>query len=186
MAKYTTMAPAEPLKVEPLYSTQVIADRVEALAGEIAAAMPGDVVVVAILKGGFVFAADLIRALHGAGMGPRVDFMTLSSYGEGTESEGTVTIARDISDDVRGRHVLIVDDILESGRTVAAAKALLEERGAEAVKVCMLLDKPGKRKIACEADFVGFAVPDRFVVGYGLDYAHYYRDLPYIGTIDDQ
>ena len=178
------MAPTKPLHVEPLYSTQVIADRVKALAGEIAAVMPGDVVVVAILKGGFVFAADLIRALHGAGMTPRVDFMTLSSYGEGTESRGQVTIARDISDDVKGRAVLIVDDILESGRTVAAAKALLLDRGAQAVKVCMLLDKPGKRKIACEADFVGFSVPDRFVVGYGLDYAHYYRDLPYIGTID--
>ena len=180
------MAPTKPLHVEPLYSTRVIAERVEALAGEIAAVMPGDVVVVAILKGGFVFAADLIRALHGAGMSPRVDFMTLSSYGEGTESRGQVTIARDISDDVKGRAVLIVDDILESGRTVAAAKALLLDRGAQAVKICMLLDKPGKRKIACEADFVGFSVPDRFVVGYGLDYAHYYRDLPYIGTIDGQ
>ena len=177
---------AEPLHVEPLYSTRVIAERVEALAGEIAAAMPGEIMVVAILKGGFVFAADLIRALHGAGMHPRVDFMTLSSYGEGTESMGSVTIARDLSDDVRGRHVLIVDDILESGRTVAAAKALLLERGADVVKVCMLLDKPANRKVACEADFVGFTVPDRFVVGYGLDYAHYYRDLPYIGTIDDQ
>lgn len=179
------MPPVDIRHVSTLFSAEEIAGRVDSLAREIAAVMPGDILVIAILKGGFVFAADLIRALHGAGMTPQVDFMTLSSYGTGTESSGEVTIARDISDDIEGVDILLLDDILESGRTVAAARKLLLERGAKSVKLCMLLDKPGKRKVSCEADFCGFTVPDLFVVGYGLDYAHYYRDLPYIGTIDD-
>ena len=132
-----------------------------------------------------MFAADLIRALHGAGMHPRVDFMTLSSYGTGKESSGEVSIARDISDDKRDIDILLLEDILESGSTVAAARKLLLARGARSVKLCRLLDTPGKRKVECEADFCGFTVQDLFVVGYGLDFAHYYRDLPYIGTIDD-
>lgn len=177
---------ADEPEIEVLISEEEIAIRVKSLADEIAGTEPEEMLIVVILKGSFVFAADLLRALDRAGVKPRVDFMTLSSYGTETRSSGTVELTRDISEDVAGVHVLIVDDILESGRTVAAAKALLEQRGAKAVKVCMLLDKPGNRKVACEADFVGFAVPDCFVVGYGLDYAHYYRDLPYIGTIDDQ
>ncbi len=172
------------LDIRPLYSAEEIAGRVDTLAGEVAAAMPTDLLVVAILKGSFVFAADLIRALHRAGVRPQVDFMTLSSYGTGTESSGRVETVRDLSDDVRGRHVLLVDDILESGRTVAAARDLLLGRGAGEVRLCMLLDKPDKRKVDCEADFRGFVIPDVFVVGYGLDYAHYFRDLPYIGVIE--
>ena len=179
------MPPVDIQSVSTLYSAEEIAARIQTLSGEIAQAMPDDILVIAILKGGFVFAADLIRALHGAGMHPRVDFMTLSSYGAGKESSGRVTIARDISDEIKDVDILLVDDILESGRTVAAARALLLERGARSVKICMLLDKPGKRKVECEADFCGFVVPDLFVVGYGLDFAHYYRDLPYIGTVDD-
>ncbi len=179
------MPPVDIQSVSKLYSAEEIAARIQTLSREIAEAMPDDILVIAILKGGFVFAADLIRALHGAGMHPRVDFMTLSSYGAGKESSGKVTIARDISDDIEDVDILLVDDILESGRTVAAARALLLERGARSVKICMLLDKPGKRKVECEADFCGFVVPDLFVVGFGLDFAHYYRDLPYIGTVDD-
>ncbi len=171
-------------RVSPLFGADAIAARVEVLAGEIAAVMPRDVLVVALLKGGFVFAADLIRAIHRADMRPRVDFMTLSSYGAGTTSSGKVAIGRDLSDDVRGQDVLLVDDILESGRTLAAAKDMLIERGARSLKLCVLLDKPGRRKVACQADFIGFTVPDRFVVGYGLDYAHLFRDLPYIGVIE--
>ena len=171
-------------RVSPLFGADEIAARVEVLAGEIAAVMPRDVLVVALLKGGFVFAADLIRAIHRADMRPRVDFMTLSSYGTGTTSSGKVAIGRDLSDDVRGQDVLIVDDILESGRTLAAAKNMLIERGARSLKLCVLLDKPGRRKVECQADFIGFTVPDRFVVGYGLDYAHLFRDLPYIGVIE--
>jgi hypoxanthine phosphoribosyltransferase len=110
--------------------------------------------------------------------------MTLSSYGRGTQSSGHVQINRDITDPVEGLEVVLVDDILESGRTLAFAKRELLERGAAMVKVCVLLDKAGHRKTDLEADFVGFQCPDRFVVGYGLDFAHYYRELPYIGFIE--
>lgn len=171
-------------RVSPLFGADEIAARVEVVAGEIAAVMPRDVLVVALLKGGFVFAADLIRAIHRADMRPRVDFMTLSSYGTGTTSSGKVAIGRDLSDDVRDQDVLLVDDILESGRTLVAAKNMLIERGARSLKLCVLLDKPGRRKVECQADFIGFTIPDRFVVGYGLDYAHLFRDLPYIGVIE--
>lgn len=169
--------------VEPLFSADEIAVRVEAIAAEIAATMPKDLLIVAILKGGFVFVADLIRALHYVGMRLQVDFMTLSSYGEGMRSKGAVTLSRDISEDVTGRHVLIVDDILESGRTLLFARDLLSGRGAVSVKTCLLLDKTEKREVAIEADFTGFEIADQFVIGYGLDLAHRYRGLPYIGVV---
>jgi hypoxanthine phosphoribosyltransferase len=172
-----------PGSVEMMYSAAEIGSRVSALAAQIADAMGPDIMVVAVLKGSFVFTADLLRALHHHGVHPRIDFMTLSSYGAGTESSGQVTITRDITDDVRGAKILLVDDILESGRTLAFARQLLQERGADIVHLCVLLDKPEKRKVDVDANYVGFAIGDEFVVGYGLDYAHYYRELPYIGTI---
>ncbi len=170
-------------RVEVLFSAAAIARRINTLATEITANMGPDVQLIAVLKGSFVFAADLVRALHDAGMRPRIDFMTLSSYGEGIASSGQVTITRDIADEVIGRNVLLIDDILESGRTLAFAKQVLQERGAQMVKICVLLDKKGKRIAPLEADFVGFTCPDKFVVGFGLDYAHYYRELPFIGAV---
>ncbi len=175
-------AAADPV-VEVLISEAEIAERVTGLATEIARSEPEDLLIVVILKGSFVFAADLIRALDRAGAKPQVDFMTLSSYGEGTRSKGTVTLSRDISEDVTGRNVLIVDDILESGRTLLAARDLLSMRGAVSVKTCLLLDKSANREVAIEADFIGFEIGDRFVIGYGLDLAHRYRGLPYIGAV---
>ncbi len=172
-----------PGKVEMLYSAAKIGARVGALAADIADSLGPDILVVAILKGGFVFTADLLRALHHHGVHPRIDFMTLSSYGTDKESSGQVTVTRDITDDVRGAKILLIDDILESGRTLAFARELLRDRGAEMVRLCVLLDKPEKRKTEISADYVGFAIGDAFVVGYGLDYAHYYRELPYIGII---
>lgn len=169
--------------IDVLIPEEQIAERVKGLAKDIARSGPEDLLVVVILKGSFVFAADLIRALDRAGAKPQVDFMTLSSYGEATESSGTVTLSRDISEDVTGRHVLIVDDILESGRTLLFARDLLLERGAHSVRTCLLLDKTEKREVAIEADFTGFEIGDRFVVGYGLDLAHRYRGLPYIGVV---
>lgn len=175
----------EERRVRVLFSAEQIAERVRTLAREVARDIGREPMVVAVLKGSFVFTADLLRALHAARVRPRIDFMTLSSYGTGTESSGRVEIVRDITDPVAGREVLLVDDILESGRTLAHAKAVLLERGASRVKLCILLDKVGKREAAIDADFVGFVCPDRFVVGYGLDYAHYYRELPYIGYLDE-
>ncbi len=171
-------------KIEVLFSTDEIAARNAAMAAEIHASGFDDrPLVVAVLKGGFVFAADLIRALHGAGIAPEVDFMSLSSYRAGTTSSGTVTVLRDLETDVAGRDVLLVDDILESGRTLAYAKQLLLDRGAKRVALAVLLDKPVRRVAAIEAEFVGFTSPDLFVVGYGMDMGHAYRQLPYIGHV---
>lgn len=169
-------------KVEMLFSAAEIAARVDRLADEIAAAMGPDITVVAILKGSFVFAADLLRAMFHKGVHPRVDFMTLASYGSGVEG-GEVKILKDTTEELAGRRVLLIDDILESGRTLAAAKSMLAARGAAEVRLCVLLHKPGKRKAEIDADYVGFETPDRFVVGYGLDYAHRHRELPYIGYV---
>lgn len=170
--------------VQVLYSSAEIDSRVKALAREIAAQMDENLLIAAVLKGSFVFAADLIRALHQAGVKPQIDFITLSSYKTGTESSGTIELKRDLGDDIAGRHVLLVDDILESGRTIAFAKQALLDRGAAEVKLCVLLDKPGKRKTDIDAEFVGFKCEDKFVVGYGLDYAHYFRELPFIGVVE--
>ncbi len=167
-----------------LFTAQQLQDRVHDLASEIAAQMPPETILVALLKGSFIFAADLVRSLHRTGMKPQIDFMTLRSYGKGTESSGKVDIVQDITEEVAGRPILLVDDILESGRTLAFARNLLMARGAAEVKVVCLLEKPGKLKAAIETDFLGFTVPDRFVVGYGLDYAGYYRELPFIGYLE--
>ena len=175
-----------PGTVEVMYSAAEIGARVGALAAEIADTLGPKIMVVAVLKGSFVFTADLLRALHHHGVHPRIDFMTLSSYGTGTESSGKVAVTKDISDDVLGAKILLIDDILESGRTLAFARELLRDRGAEQVQLCVLLDKAEKRKIEVDADYVGFSIGDAFVVGYGLDYAHYYRELPYIGTISTE
>jgi hypoxanthine phosphoribosyltransferase len=172
---------------EPLFPSDVIAARLEALAHEIASAMPKDFALIAILKGSFVFAADLIRALAAHGLNPAVDFMTLGSYGTGTVSTGTVNLLRDVEISVAGREVLIVDDILDSGRTVAFARRHLVERGAKAAKVCVLLDKTTGRAPAVEnADFVGFSCPPAFVVGYGMDHAHRFRGLPFVAILGEE
>ena len=171
--------------IEVMFSADEIARRIAALAGEIAERRLDDLLVIAILKGSFIFAADLIRALHGAGLSPEVDFLTLASYREGTTSSGRVEVLRDIHTDVRGRNVLIVDDILESGRTLAFAKDLLAARGARRVLTCVLLDKPVARAADIAADLRAFACPDVFVIGYGMDLAHKYRELPFVGRIVD-
>jgi len=168
-----------------LFDAEAIARRNAEMATEIAAAGYRDLLVVSILKGSFVFAADLIRALSGAGLEPEVEFLALSSYREGTVSSGEVRVVRDIESDVRGRDVLLVDDILESGRTLAFARDIMRERGAQRIGIAVLLDKRGKRRSAIEADHVGFQCPDYFVVGYGMDVAHAFRELPFVGVIED-
>ena len=168
--------------IDVLIPAETIAARVATLAASIAHSMPRDFIIVSLLRGSFVFTADLIRALHGAGASPQVDFMTLASYGRGTTSSGTVEIIRDMTEVVAGRDVLIVDDILESGRTLTSARDLISSRGAHSIRIAVLLEKPGKRKVSIGADFVGFTVEDKFVVGYGLDYANSYRELPFIGV----
>lgn len=169
--------------IDILFTEEEIAARVSALAREIVADLPRDFLVVVILKGSFVFAADLIRALEKVGASAQVGFITLSSYGAGTASGGAVTLTHDLVESVAGRGVLIVDDVLESGRTLAFACETLRRRGAASVRTCLLLDKPDRRAVPIEADYVGFRIGGEFVVGYGLDLAHRYRGLPYIGIL---
>jgi hypoxanthine phosphoribosyltransferase len=171
-------------RVRVLFDETAIARRNDELARQIAAADLKDLLVVAVLKGSFMFAADLIRALHRVGLSPQVEFVHLSSYRAATVSSGQVAILRDVESDVRDRDVLLVDDILESGRTLAFAKDLLMARGARRVLTAVLLEKPGKRAVSVDADFLGFACPDVFVVGYGMDVAHAYRQLPFVGVVD--
>lgn len=171
--------------IRVLYDAGTIARRNAALATEISLAGYDNLLVVSILKGSFVFAADLIRALHEANLSPEVEFLSLSSYQGGTVSSGQIAILRDIESDVAGRDVLLIDDILESGRTIEFAKNMLIERGARRVGVAVLLDKPGKRAQAVDADHVGFVCPDLFVVGYGMDVAHAFRELPFVGVVED-
>jgi hypoxanthine phosphoribosyltransferase len=171
--------------IRVLFDDAIIAARNAEMAREIAAAGYRDLLVISILKGSFIFAADLIRALHGAGMAPEVEFLSLSSYQSGTVSSGQVTVLRDIDSPVAGRDVLLIDDILESGRTIAFAKEMMLARGASRVGVAVLLEKPGKRAKPVEADHVGFVCPDLFVVGYGMDVAHAFRELPFVGVVED-
>lgn len=169
--------------IEVVYSATAIAERIDGLARSIAALGLERLLVVAVLKGSFVFAADLIRALHRAGLSPEIDFMSLSSYRDTTKSSGRVEIVRDIETEVAGRDVLVVDDILESGRTLAFAKDLIAARGARKVLTCVLLDKPVPRAAEIVADYSAFECPNVFVVGYGMDLAHRFRELPFVGRL---
>jgi hypoxanthine phosphoribosyltransferase len=168
---------------EVLFDAARIAARVETLAVEIAGIVPRDITLVGLLKGAFVFSADLVRALDGRGLRPRVEFLQVSSYGAGTESSGRVQVIGALPGSVQGRDVLLVDDIQDSGRTLAFTAEMLREHGARRLWSCALLDKPSRRKVAFEPDFVGFRIEDVFVVGYGIDYAERWRHLPWIGRV---
>lgn len=171
-------------QIEVLYSASAIARRNLELAKEVAARDYHDLLVVSILKGSFIFAADLIRAMYDAGISPEVEFMMISSYGPGTTS-GEIKVLRDIEGDVSGRDVLLIDDILESGKTLKFTRDLMLSRGARSVSIAVLLDKRSRRQASLEADFVGFECPDYFVVGYGMDVAHAFRELPFVGVVRD-
>ncbi len=176
------MNPQAP-EIEVLFSADAIAARIDGLAANLHEAGLARLLAVPILKGSFMFAADLMRAMHRMGMAPDVDFLSLASYGEASRSSGSVRIVRDIESDVAGRDVLIIDDILESGRTLSFARDLLAARGAARVLTCVLLDKPVTRAVPIAADFTAFECPDEFVVGYGMDLAHRYRELPFVGRL---
>jgi hypoxanthine phosphoribosyltransferase len=137
---------------------------------------------VCVLKGAFMFLADLTRHLE---MRHEVDFMVISSYGAGTESSGVVRILLDLERSIEGRHVLIVEDIVDSGRTLDYITRNLGTRGPASLRICSLLSKPARRELDVPLDFVGFEVPDEFVVGYGLDFAEDYRNLPFIGVLKE-
>ena len=135
---------------------------------------------VGVLKGCFIFMADLVRA---AQFKSELEFIGVSSYQNGTKSSGVVQITRDLQEDINGRDVIIVEDILDSGNTLVFLKNYLMAKGAASITIVTLLDKPSRREKAITADYIGFVVPDEFVVGYGLDYAQQYRNMPYIGVL---
>lgn len=133
-----------------------------------------------VLKGSFVFMADLMRACQ---LKSDIEFIAVSSYGNSTESSGRVHIKYDLQQDITGRHLVIVEDILDSGNTLAFLKQYFMTKGAASITIVTLLDKPARREKAVNADLAGFIIPDEFVVGYGLDYAQQYRNVPYIGVL---
>ena len=167
-----------------LISDEEIRKRIDALVDEMASTCQSErLVLVGILRGSFMFLADLVRKLYEHKVHPRIDFMTLSSRGAGVDSTGTVVIRKDVTVDVTGADVLLVDDILDTGRTLDFARRHLLDKGAAEVRSCMLLDKPSRREIPITSEYIGFTVEDVFVVGYGLDYDSHYRELPYIAEV---
>jgi hypoxanthine phosphoribosyltransferase len=167
----------------PLLTTQAIAGRVAALGAEIAAGIPdGKLTVIGVLRGAFIFMADLVRAIPRP---LRCDFLGVRSYGDATVSSGIVEITSDLLLPIADEHVLLVEDIVDTGLTLQYLKEILEARHPRSLSICALLSKPSRRRVDVKVDFVGFEIPDQFVVGYGLDAAQQHRALPYIGVVDD-
>jgi hypoxanthine phosphoribosyltransferase len=170
-----------------LFSEAVVATRVSELARTIQRDLPcSDPIIIGLLTGSFVFVADLIRSASRLGLEPQVDFVAASHYGASTTSNGVVTIHKDVALDVRGRVVLLVDDILDSGRTLLLVRELLAARNPSWLRTCVLLDKPSRRVVEIKADYVGFEVPDYWVIGYGLDAGGEGRALPYVAVVEQE
>lgn len=171
------------IKKEILFPKEVISRRVGELAGQISRDYDGrELLLVGILKGGFIFMADLIREIS---VPCRVDFVRLASYGDSSQSSGKVNITKDLETPITGRDVLIVEDIIDSGFTLAYLVKVLREREPSSLRVCAFLDKKEKRQTPFEADYVGFTIPDVFVIGYGLDFKENFRFLPDIYLLHD-
>jgi hypoxanthine phosphoribosyltransferase len=167
--------------MQTLISEAQIRDRVRALGEEIRRDHPGDLHLVCVLKGAFVFLADLLRALPDT---TTVDFVAISSYGKSTRSSGEVRLLKDLDTGLEGRDVVIVEDIVDTGLTLTYLQDILRARGPRSLRTACLLSKPSRRKVDVKVDYIGFTIEDRFVVGYGLDYAEHYRNLPYIGIVE--
>lgn len=166
---------------EIMISAEEIAERTKALGQQLTADYEGkNPIVVGILKGSVLFMSDLIREMD---VKLQIDFMDISSYGGGVESSGQVKILKDLDADVSGRHVIIVEDIVDTGNTLAKIHDLFHHRDAASVKVVSLLNKPERRVADVEVDYFGFEIPDKFVVGYGMDFDQDYRQLPYLGIL---
>ena len=167
-----------------LIDSNTIQARISAIGGEIAEAYRGqDLLFISVLKGSIIFMADLIRAVN---LPHEIDFMATSSYGAGTKSSGVVRILKDLNKSIEGRNVLIVEDIIDSGHTLNYLVRILQERQPASLRIVTLLDKPDRREVDISVDWIGFSIPNDFVVGYGLDYNEIYRNLPYIGVLKPQ
>lgn len=168
--------------IRELISEQDVDRRIEELGQQISADYAGKSIhLICILKGGAFFMCELAKRIT---VPVSIDFMSVSSYGDDTVSSGHIKIKKDLEESIEGKEVLIVEDIIDSGRTLYYLTDVLEERGAKSVRLCTLLDKPERRVVEVKTDYVGFQIPDEFVVGYGLDYAQKYRTLPYIGVVE--
>ena len=166
---------------EVLFSEEQLKNRVREIAQQITADYQGkEIMLISVLRGSFVFMADLCRAID---LPCTLDFMAVSSSGKGTKSSGQVQITKDLSEDISDRHIIVVEDILDSGNTLSYLLKILENRHPASIRLCTLLDKPDRRVKPVEVHYSGFTIPDAFVVGYGLDYAEKYRNLPYIGIL---
>ncbi len=169
---------------EILVSEAELKEKVTQLGEQISRDYAGkNLLLVSILKGSVVFMADLMRAIT---IPASIDFMVVSSYGAGTNTSGLVKIVKDLDQNLAGKDVLIVEDILDTGVTLSKLKPMLELRNPNGIRICTILDKPSRRKADITADYQGFAVPDEFVVGYGLDYNEKYRNLPFVGVLKPQ
>lgn len=171
--------------VEVMFSEQQVQERVRQLGQAITEHYRGsdNLVLVGLLRGSFVFMADLARAIE---LTHEVDFMTASSYGNTMESTRDVRILKDLDDDIKGKDVLLVEDIIDTGNTLNKVKEILSLREPNSIQICTLLDKPSRREVPVDVQWVGFDIPDEFVVGVGIDYAQKYRHLPYIGKVVPQ
>ncbi|HEY0213495.1 MAG TPA: hypoxanthine phosphoribosyltransferase [Paenirhodobacter sp.] len=169
-------------EISQMISAKRVAARVEALGAEISDSFAGTdrLVVIGLLRGSFVFIADLIREIS---VPCEVDFLEASSYGNETTSGREVRILKDLRGNIGGRDVLVVEDIVDTGHTISKVMELLRARGPRRIECCAMLDKPSRREVDVHAGWTGFEIPDKFVVGYGLDFAQNHRNLPYIGTV---
>src|SRR4051812_28853481 len=166
-----------------MISETAIKDRVKELAAQIESDFNQEaIVLIVVLKGSFVFAADLIREMKGD---INIDFISVSSYGNETETTGKVRLLKDLDTNITNQNVLVVEDIIDSGLTLHFLRGHLQAHKPKQIKICTLLDKPERRKVDLPVDYVGFVIPDEFIVGYGIDYAQMYRNLPYISTVEE-
>jgi len=166
---------------EVLFSAEQLAKRIREMGKQITDDYEGkEILMIGVLRGAVIFMADLARAVE---VPVAIDFMAVSSYGTSTSSSGVVRILKDLDEDVEGKHLLIVEDIIDSGLTLNYLVENLRSRRPASVKICTLLNKPERRKVDVPVEYNGFTIPDYFVVGYGLDYAEKYRNLPYIGVL---
>ena len=167
--------------IPPFITTDAIKNRISELAAEIRSHAPGENLhLICVLKGGVMFLADLVRAMEGE---VSMDFMALSSYGSGKTSSGEVRVIKDLDYGLEGRNVIIIEDIVDTGLTLHYLQEILRARNPKSLKTACLLSKPSRRKIDVQVDYIGFTIEDRFVVGYGLDYAEQYRHLPHIAVL---
>lgn len=169
-------------KIEVLISEEEVRARIKEMAKVLSEKYEGkDLVLVGILSGSVFFLTQLAQDMS---IPVEIDFISASSYGSGTESSGKVIIKKDLDRDVEGRNVVVVEDIVDTGQTLRSILEMIEKKNPASLEVCVLLDKPVRRKVRLEADYIGFQIPDRFVVGWGLDYDQKYRDLPFIGVLE--